>query len=505
MAWPIVIATNGIGIPVTEVPDGPRGGVPYEIATNGFGTPVVFVASGGTPVTGGGVLVDRFYQPEDGGDWVFAAERAREAALLTPSKVVLFPRAGVYDTSRCIIHKDGVIWRGAGPGTVIRNTRAAASNLLHGAFFFGNMHPAAFRYAQQGTGAYLPCHDTADTIAGSQTVTLNSPAQASNYQVGQKVFVRAITEMLVGGFYFPILGQFNVVTAINGGTISLFYPLLDTIAGACLSPIGTTIDPTMTSALGQSTPWSVVRGGSVENMTIDARYPTSSRTGMMGCSFKDLDLLNAQAAFAVNAMVKSTAERIRAGNTFRRAIELKCYSDNAVIDDITATVIGESGAIDRAIDIGEVSQRNRIANARVTIADTVNVNVFAYSDAGRDTVLEDFVIDVKSPSNNFVPMYISPSSYGVPVSGAIIRRGTLLAPATVARHIQIGSAPGEANAPTDYLIDSVTLPQGTTTQSQSIRTNTTGAGAVRNSRFPYAISVASGATAPAQSGNTILP
>lgn len=51
MAWPIVIATNGIGIPVTEVPDGPRGGVPYEIATNGFGTPVVFVASGGAPVT----------------------------------------------------------------------------------------------------------------------------------------------------------------------------------------------------------------------------------------------------------------------------------------------------------------------------------------------------------------------------------------------------------------------------------------------------------------------
>lgn len=55
MAWPVVIATNGIGIPVTEVPDGPRGGVPYEIAANGFGTPVVFVANGGTPVTGGAV------------------------------------------------------------------------------------------------------------------------------------------------------------------------------------------------------------------------------------------------------------------------------------------------------------------------------------------------------------------------------------------------------------------------------------------------------------------
>lgn len=56
MACPIVIATNGIGIPVTEVPDGPRGGVPYEIATNGFGTPVVFVASGGMPVTLSGDL-----------------------------------------------------------------------------------------------------------------------------------------------------------------------------------------------------------------------------------------------------------------------------------------------------------------------------------------------------------------------------------------------------------------------------------------------------------------
>lgn len=48
MAVPFVIATNGIGIPVTEAPNS----MPYEIATNGYGTPVVFVPSGGAPVTG---------------------------------------------------------------------------------------------------------------------------------------------------------------------------------------------------------------------------------------------------------------------------------------------------------------------------------------------------------------------------------------------------------------------------------------------------------------------
>lgn len=53
MAVPFVIATNGIGIPVTEAPNG----LPYEIAANGFGTPVVFVPTGGTPVTGVGVAV----------------------------------------------------------------------------------------------------------------------------------------------------------------------------------------------------------------------------------------------------------------------------------------------------------------------------------------------------------------------------------------------------------------------------------------------------------------
>ncbi len=40
MAWPIVIATNGFGIPVTESANG----TPYEIAANGYGMPVVFVA-----------------------------------------------------------------------------------------------------------------------------------------------------------------------------------------------------------------------------------------------------------------------------------------------------------------------------------------------------------------------------------------------------------------------------------------------------------------------------
>lgn len=52
MGWPVVIATNGYGIPVTESDS--DFAIPAEIADNGYGTPVVLVDSGGTPVKGVG-------------------------------------------------------------------------------------------------------------------------------------------------------------------------------------------------------------------------------------------------------------------------------------------------------------------------------------------------------------------------------------------------------------------------------------------------------------------
>lgn len=54
MAWPVVISTNGYGLPVTESPNG----TPVTVATNGYGTPVVLTASGGIPVLGAGTPID---------------------------------------------------------------------------------------------------------------------------------------------------------------------------------------------------------------------------------------------------------------------------------------------------------------------------------------------------------------------------------------------------------------------------------------------------------------
>lgn len=43
---PVVIASNGFGLPVTNTP----GGAPQEVATNGLGFPIVLVPSGGVPM-----------------------------------------------------------------------------------------------------------------------------------------------------------------------------------------------------------------------------------------------------------------------------------------------------------------------------------------------------------------------------------------------------------------------------------------------------------------------
>ena len=44
---PVVIAANGLGIPVTDVADGAPLAV---ISANGYGVPIVLVASGGIPM-----------------------------------------------------------------------------------------------------------------------------------------------------------------------------------------------------------------------------------------------------------------------------------------------------------------------------------------------------------------------------------------------------------------------------------------------------------------------
>lgn len=86
MGWPVVIAANGRGIPVTESPNG----TPYEIATNGYGTPVVFVDKGGLPVTLAGVSVPAWF------DWkpTFQVRRSSGVYSASITAAALRPAAG---------------------------------------------------------------------------------------------------------------------------------------------------------------------------------------------------------------------------------------------------------------------------------------------------------------------------------------------------------------------------------------------------------------------------
>lgn len=79
MAWPIVIATNGYGIPVRESDS--EYATPYEIAENGMGTPVVFTDSEyATPVRN---AVPTPWSPIDLGDDLIAWWSADRDDLMT--------------------------------------------------------------------------------------------------------------------------------------------------------------------------------------------------------------------------------------------------------------------------------------------------------------------------------------------------------------------------------------------------------------------------------------
>jgi len=179
MGWPVVIAANGRGIPVTESPNG----TPYEISANGYGTPVVFVDQGGLPVSS----VLPVWAAGASQAWDFTASRYYNSAA-TPT-----------DTHAGTINADDAAgaWSAFAPDVLVRTTRGVQT--IPG-------------YSQYATNPTAPANQTI-TLATTGTYTLwiegpGSVAVAAGTAVGT-------------GFGSASAGVPVVFAISTGGTVNL--------------------------------------------------------------------------------------------------------------------------------------------------------------------------------------------------------------------------------------------------------------------------------------------
>ncbi len=449
---------------------------------------------GATPVTIRSKLQDivtpeMFYSSSDAGDWYPAFNRAQMAA-----RVISCSPGSTYELSRAVYNLSNKSWELNGATLV--NTLASSNLALQCSFLCGDVHPAMFNYANQGTNGYLPCYDVGDITVGVNSVVLVSPGNRSAFTVGQFVAVRTNAEITAVGFQYPLYVQFTKVTAIDtDGTIHLYDACLESMIGACISPIGVTVDPFM------HIPWDIVENISIRNGTMSGRSMIGTRPGVYNGVFDSLlggDGLTY--LFSINAFVKCRVSRIY-GNALSRLLEIKAYSQLNSFTDIAGVMTGNLVA--NPVETGEQANRNIMERVLATVApsNAQAVCVLRMSGYKNTFVDSEFVHSgsyvgadvVEMPSSDFV-------GYG-PVNNKIVNSGIVAGNATRTNHVTIGDT-GLA-LPDNYLLDGVTM-SGVTSLTQSVRiTDAPVAGRILNCTMPYEVVVNSGAAAPMQSGNSV--
>jgi len=156
MGWPVVIAANGRGIPVTESPNG----TPYEIATNGYGTPVVFVDKGGLPVSS----VLPVWAAGASQAWDFTAGRYYNSAAVPT------------DTHGQTINADDAAgaYSAFAPNTLVRTSRGLQTTPSYTQFATNPQAPANQTISLATTGTYTLWIEGTGSVAVAANTAVGS-------------------------------------------------------------------------------------------------------------------------------------------------------------------------------------------------------------------------------------------------------------------------------------------------------------------------------------------
>jgi hypothetical protein len=428
-----------------------------------------------------------YYQSADGSDWLPAFQRAQAAAYW-----IRLRSNTTYALSQALRNVSNRRWSG-GPGTVINVDQGASNAAARQPFMLGNIHPAMFNYASQGTSYFLPCHNLSAVSAGDAAVTLSTSSDASNYSVGQFVVVRHITEVTASTVQYPLWAHFTKVESINNGVITLVDPVLEALPSACISPIGSTVDTFMGYV------WEMVENVIIENITVGVGTGiVSTRTGAYNCDLRNITVLAANRCLAINAFVKSRCENIQ-GNTSDRILEVKCYSQDNDFINIRGR-LPATGTTNTPVDVGEQSSRNRLRGIRVAVPAGNTLPAAALSVSGFLNTFTDCEVTHMGTFSGASSVFMPSTGYtGYGPRGNTIRGGQITSGSGRTHHIIIG---GSGDQPTAYSIEGINT-VGTTSTGNSIKIASVGtSGSVARSNLTGPLEITTSGTAPMEIANT---
>ena len=422
----------------------------------------------------------------DGADWIPAIERAQAAA-----EVVSYTPGKEYLISRGIRPVSGKKHRGN--RAVLKNMRTHAKSPYHAAFLLGNIHPAMFKYSPT-TADHLPVHDCATIAVGHRDINLSVVGNSAAYAVGQWCVVRTRGELFTSGAYYPHWAQFAKVAASSAGVVTLDRPVLDAIASACISPIGSTTD-TYTG-----TPWAFIEGVEISDFLIDAPDVCSTRSGASRCEIRGINLKNADQAFAVNAFLNCSVSDVQ-GPVTDRMIELKCYSTGNRFSRFSGH-LGASGTLP-PIDIAEQSSRNILEQIVFVVPSSNGNDIECARIGGRWNVVQDSDLYHLGGAGAPVAAMFGENFVGYGPRGNKLVNTRLTAGAARTHHIIVGGGPEAAEQPTHYTLQGVET-FGVTTSSKSLKVAYGGQGGkLVGCSLSYGHEIVTGATAPSEAAVSI--
>lgn len=214
------------------------------------------------------------------GDGVTDDTAAIQAAVdyaYANGKDVVFPAdiPDYYKVTLNIVCRPGVSMRGVGGYAKIKNLNSSGSSTMNRAvFLIGNI---AYNYTE-----LLTSYDCG-TVGPGTSVTLTTPGDASNFAVGDQVVTQSTAFSTVLGLKLNDYMHLNRVTAINGGVITLEYPIDVGYAGgiAKLSEVTTFFGPI-------DIPLYFIDNCVFESLDIEAPGgPFPSYGGMYNVTFRD--------------------------------------------------------------------------------------------------------------------------------------------------------------------------------------------------------------------------
>lgn len=213
------------------------------------------------------------------GDGVTDDTAAIQAAVdyaYANGKDVVYPAdiPAYYKVTINIICRPGVSHRGVNGHAKIKNLNTGGTTMNRAVFLLGNI---ALGYTELLTSY------NCGTVGPGTSITLTTPGDASNFAVGDQVVTQSTAFRTVLGFKLNEYMHLNRITAINGGVITLAYPIDVSYAGgiAKLSTITTFNAPI-------NIPLYFIDNCVFENLDIEAAVgPFPAYGGMYNVAFRD--------------------------------------------------------------------------------------------------------------------------------------------------------------------------------------------------------------------------